>query len=73
MLVRTGINDTQVQYWEPAKYVAKLRTLKSNEAERPLLFRIDLEVGHGGKSGRFHALQEVAENQAFVLVELGAA
>lgn len=73
MLVRTGINDTQVQYWEPAKYVARLRTLKTNEAERPLLFRIDLEVGHGGKSGRFHALQEVAENQAFVLVELGAA
>jgi oligopeptidase B len=71
MLVRTGINDTQVQYWEPAKYVAKLRTLKANERERPLLFRIDLEVGHGGKSGRFHALQEVAENQAFVLVELG--
>ena len=77
MLVRTGINDTQVQYWEPAKYVAKLRTLKTNEGigegKRPLLFRIDLEVGHGGKSGRFHALQEVAENQAFVLVELGAA
>ena len=73
MLVRTGINDTQVQYWEPAKYVAKLRTLKTNEAERPLLFRIDLEVGHGGKSGRFHALQEIAENQAFLLVELGAA
>jgi len=71
MLVRTGINDTQVQYWEPAKFVAKLRTLKTNEPERPLLFRIDLEVGHGGKSGRFHALQEVAENQAFVLVELG--
>lgn len=71
MLVRTGINDTQVAYWEPAKYVAKLRTLKTDE--EPLLFRINLEVGHGGASGRFDALREVAENHAFVLAVLGLA
>ena len=51
MLVRTGLNDTQVAYWEPAKYVARLRTLKTDE--RPLLLKINLEVGHGGASGRF--------------------
>ncbi len=70
MLVRTGLNDTQVAYWEPAKYVAKLRTLKTDT--RPLLFRINLEVGHGGASGRFDSLREVAEDQAFILVQLGA-
>ena len=46
MLVRTGLNDTQVAYWEPSKYVAKLRTLKTDA--NPLLFKINLEVGHGG-------------------------
>ncbi len=71
MLVRTGINDTQVAYWEPAKYVAKLRTLKTDD--EPLVFRINLEVGHGGASGRFDALREEAENQAFVLAVLGLA
>ena len=71
MLVRTGLNDTQVAYWEPAKYVAKLRTLKTGG--RPLLLKINLEVGHGGASGRFDSLREIAEDDAFVLVELGAA
>jgi oligopeptidase B len=71
MLVRTGLNDTQVAYWEPAKYVARLRTLKSDE--RPLVFRINLEVGHGGASGRFDSLREIAEDDVFVLVELGVA
>jgi len=71
MLVRTGLNDTQVAYWEPAKYVARLRTLKTND--RPLVFRINLEVGHGGASGRFDSLREIAEDDAFVLVELGVA
>ena len=51
MLVRSGLNDTQVAYWEPAKYVARLRTLKTDD--RPLVFKINLEVGHGGASGRF--------------------
>ena len=71
MLVRTGLNDTQVAYWEPAKYVARLRTLKTDE--RPLLLRTNLDVGHGGASGRFDSLREIAEEDAFVLVELGAA
>jgi oligopeptidase B len=71
MLVRSGLNDTQVAYWEPAKYVARLRTLKADD--RPLLFRINLEVGHGGASGRFDSLREIAEDDAFVLVELGVA
>ena len=71
MLVRTGLNDTQVAYWEPAKYVAKLRTLKTDA--NPLLFKINLEVGHGGASGRFDSLREIAEDEAFVLVELGVA
>ncbi len=71
MLVRTGLNDTQVAYWEPAKYVARLRTLKTDE--RPLLLKINLEVGHGGASGRFDALREIAEDDVFLLVELGLA
>jgi oligopeptidase B len=69
MLVRTGLNDTQVAYWEPAKYVARLRTLKTDD--RPLLLKINLEVGHGGASGRFDSLREIAEDDVFVLVELG--
>ena len=69
MLVRTGLNDSQVAYWEPSKYVAKLRTLKDDAT--PLLFKVNLEVGHGGASGRFDALREIAEDDAFVLAELG--
>jgi oligopeptidase B len=71
MLIRTGLNDSQVAYWEPAKYVAKLRGLKMDA--RPLLLLVNLEVGHGGASGRFDALKEVAEDYAFLLVELGVA
>jgi oligopeptidase B len=71
MLVRTGLNDTQVSYWEPAKYVAKLRTLKTDA--NPLLLKINLEVGHGGASGRFDSLREIAEDDVFLLVELGLA
>jgi oligopeptidase B len=71
ILVRTGLNDTQVAYWEPAKYVARLRTLKTDA--RPLLLKINLEVGHGGASGRFDALREIAEDDVFLLVELGVA
>ena len=71
MLVRTGLNDTQVAYWEPAKYVARLRTLKTDA--NPLLLKINLEVGHGGASGRFDSLREIAEDDVFLLVELGLA
>ncbi|MEO8924319.1 MAG: S9 family peptidase [Caldimonas sp.] len=69
MLVRSGLNDSQVAYWEPSKYVAKLRTLKTDA--NPLLFKVNLEVGHGGASGRFDSLREIAEDDAFLLVELG--
>ena len=69
MLVRSGLNDTQVSYWEPAKYVAKLRGLKTDQ--NPLLFKINLEVGHGGASGRFDSLREIAEDDVFLLVQWG--
>ena len=69
MLVTSGLWDSQVQYWEPAKWVAKLRALKSDD--RPLLLRTNMEAGHGGKSGRFERYREVAEEYAFVLWQAG--
>ncbi|SNS48447.1 oligopeptidase B Serine peptidase. MEROPS family S09A [Granulicella rosea] len=71
MLVKTSLNDSQVMYWEPAKYVAKLRTLKQNDT--PLLLHINMEAGHGGASGRYDYLKEIAFDYAFLLTELGAA
>ena len=70
MLVKTSLNDSQVMYWEPAKYVAKLRTLKTNDA--PLLLHINMDAGHGGASGRYDYLKEIAFDDAFLLRELGA-
>jgi oligopeptidase B len=69
MLVTTGLWDSQVQYYEPAKWVAKLRTLKTDE--NPLLLHVDMEAGHGGKSGRFQRYRETAMEYAFVLAQLG--
>jgi len=69
MFVGTGLWDSQVQYWEPAKYVARLRDL--NTGDRPLVFRINMEAGHGGKSGRFRQFRERAEMFAFMLDQLG--
>ncbi len=69
MLVKTSLNDSQVMYWEPAKYVAKLRGLKTNEA--PLLLHINMDAGHGGASGRYDYLKEIAFDYAFLLRELG--
>jgi len=69
MLVKTGLNDSQVMYWEPAKYVAKLRTLKTDA--NPLLFKINMGAGHGGASGRYDYLREIALDYAFLLTELG--
>jgi oligopeptidase B len=69
MLVKTSLNDSQVMYWEPAKYVAKLRTLKKNDA--PLLLHINMDAGHGGASGRYDYLKEIAFDYAFLLRELG--
>jgi len=68
-LVRTSLNDSQVGYWEPAKYVAKLRALKTDR--NPLLFRCDMGAGHGGASGRYDALKEVAFDYAWVLATVG--
>jgi len=69
MLVKTGLNDSQVMYWEPAKYVAKLRTLKTDA--NVLLLKTNLGAGHGGASGRYDYLKEIAFDYAFVLAELG--
>ena len=65
MLVKTSLNDSQVMYWEPAKWVAKLRTVKTDR--NPLLFKINMGAGHGGSSGRYDALRELAFNYAFIL------
>jgi oligopeptidase B len=69
MLVKTSLNDSQVMYWEPAKYVAKLRTLKQNDAA--LLLHINMDAGHGGASGRYDYLKEIAFDYAFLLTQLG--
>ena len=65
LFVTTGLHDSQVQYWEPAKWVAKLRATRSNDA--PIVFRTTMEAGHGGRSGRFERLREVAQEYAFIL------
>jgi oligopeptidase B len=69
MLVKTGLNDSQVMYWEPAKYVAKLRAKKTDT--NPLLFKVNLGAGHGGASGRYDYLREIALDYAFVLTQSG--
>jgi oligopeptidase B len=69
ILVETSLNDSQVMYWEPAKYVARLRTLKTDN--NPLLLKTVMEAGHGGASGRYDALKQVAVTYSFVLSQLG--
>ncbi|MFZ4986956.1 MAG: S9 family peptidase [Blastocatellia bacterium] len=70
MLIRTSLNDSQVMYWEPAKYVARLRSLKTDQ--NPLLFRIKLEPGgHGGASGRYDRLRDIACDYVFILEQAG--
>ena len=69
MLVKTSLHDSQVMYWEPAKYVAKLRTLKSDNNR--LLLVTNMKAGHGGASGRYDYLKEIALDYAFLLRELG--
>jgi oligopeptidase B len=67
--VTTSLDDSQVQYYEPAKWVAKLRATKTDP--NPLLFRINMAGGHGGKSGRFESLKDTAREYAFILNLLG--
>jgi len=71
MLVTAGLNDPRVTYWEPAKWVARLRELKTDGNE--LLLKTNMGAGHGGKSGRFESLKETAEEFAFILWQLGVA
>jgi oligopeptidase B len=71
ILVKTSFDDSQVMYWEPAKYVAKLRSLKTDK--NPLVFKINMAGGHGGSSGRYDRLKELAFDYAFVFRELGIA
>ncbi|HCU16229.1 protease [Hafnia paralvei ATCC 29927] len=69
MLVTTGLHDSQVQYWEPAKWVAKLRDMKTDNNQ--LLLYTDMDAGHGGKSGRFKAYEDIALEYAFMLALAG--
>lgn len=69
LMVTAGLNDPRVTYWEPAKWVAKLRELKTNSSE--LLLKTNMGAGHGGKSGRFESLKETAEEVAFILWQIG--
>jgi len=71
LLVTAGLNDPRVTYWEPAKWVARLRELKTDSNE--LLLKTNMGAGHGGKSGRFESLRETAEEFAFILWQLGLA
>ena len=71
LYVSTGLYDSQVQYFEPAKWVARLRATKTDP--HPLLFHVDMSAGHGGKSGRFRRYHEIAREYAFLLDQLGIA
>ncbi len=69
LLVTTGLHDSQVQYWEPAKWVAKLREMKTDDNK--LIFHINMDYGHGGASGRYKWINETALEYAFIFDELG--
>ena len=69
MLVTAGLHDSQVQYWEPAKWVAKLRATKTDD--HVLLLHTNMEAGHGGASGRFKQHEETALTYAFLLDQAG--
>jgi len=69
MLVTTGLHDSQVQYWEPAKWVAKLRGMKTNS--KPLFLFTEMKAGHGGASGRFEKFKTTALEYAFILDLVG--
>ena len=71
MLVKTSLNDSQVLFHEPTKYVARLRAMKTDK--NPLIFKVNMGAGHGGSSGRYDALHEAAFDYAFMLTEMGIA
>jgi oligopeptidase B len=71
LLITAGLNDPRVTYWEPAKWAAKLRATKTDQ--NLLMLKTNMGAGHGGKSGRWDSLREVAEEYAFVLDQLGIA
>ena len=71
LMVTAGLNDPRVTYWEPAKWVARLREMKTDT--NTLIFKTHMDAGHGGKSGRFESLTETAEEFAFILWQLGVA
>jgi oligopeptidase B len=68
MLVTAGLSDPRVTYWEPAKWVAKLRATKTGD--NVLLLKTNMEAGHGGKSGRYVSLEEAAEEYAFLIAQV---
>jgi oligopeptidase B len=69
MLVTGSLNDSQVMYWEPAKYVARMRTLKTDG--NPLLLKTNMGAGHGGASGRYDHLREQAIEYALLMTQVG--
>jgi oligopeptidase B len=69
LLITTGLHDSQVQYWEPAKWIAKLREYKTDD--NILIMDCNMETGHGGASGRFETLKETAMEYAFLLMLKG--
>jgi oligopeptidase B len=71
MLVMTSLNDSQVMYWEPAKWVARLRATKTDR--NPLYLKVNMAGGHGGSSGRYERLRETAFRYAFILDTVGLA
>jgi len=71
ILVTTSLNDSQVMYWEPTKYVARLRRVKTDH--NPLLLKCNMGAGHGGSSGRYDRLHEVAFEYAWLMNQVGIA
>ena len=69
MLVKTSFNDSQVMYWEPAKYVAKMRATRNDH--NTLILKTNMGAGHGGASGRYDRLHEFAFDYAFILNQVG--
>jgi oligopeptidase B len=69
MLIKISLNDSQVPYWEGAKFAARIRATKTDH--NPLLVKVNMGAGHGGSSGRYDALHETAFNYAFMLWQIG--